>query len=146
MKLQKRLAAAVMKSSVHRVIFNENELPKIREAITKFDIKRLVKQGIITERPTQNTSKYHSRLLQKQKAKGRHRGFGSRKGRANARFNEKDAWISRIRVQRKLLFALKDKKFIDKKQFRDLYLKAKGGFFRSVNHVKLYAREQGIIK
>ena len=35
--------------------------------------------------------------------KGRHSGFGKRKGTANARTNQKELWIQRMRVLRRLL-------------------------------------------
>jgi ribosomal protein L19E len=37
---------------------------------------------------------------------------------------------------------LKEKKIIDDKLYRELYLKSKGGFFRSKRHIKIYLEER----
>ena len=44
----------------------------------------------------------------------------------------------KIRNQRKFLKELKDKKIINKKVGSDLRSKAKGGFFRSKRHIKIF--------
>ena len=41
---------------------------------------------------------------------------------------------------------LREKEIIEKKVYRDLYLKSKGGFFRSKRHLKLYIDEHGLKK
>ena len=38
------------------------------------------------------------------------------------------------------------KKMLDNEGYRELYLKAKGGYFRSKRHVKLYIDEHSMIK
>ena len=40
---------------------------------------------------------------------------------------------------------LKDKGLLDNKNYKELYLKAKGGFFRSERHLKTYINERGLI-
>jgi len=146
MKLQKKLAAAILKSSPHRIKLDVNELDKIKEAITKADIKSLIKQGLIKEKQIKGKGNFHSRKKKVQKRKGRQKGPGSRKGKASARANPKDVWMNKIRAQRKLLKLLKEKGIILEKEFRGLYKKAKGGFFRSKRHIKLFIEEQGLIK
>lgn len=46
--------------------------------------------------------------------KGRHTGYGKRKGTANARLPEKIIWIRRTRVLRRMLKKYRDAKKIDK--------------------------------
>lgn len=146
LKLQKRIAAGIMKCSHQRVHFDTDKLSDIKEAITKADIRGLVKRKVITELPMQGISKGRARKTQQQKQKGRQRGFGSRKGRSTARNNPKASWMNKIRAQRSFLKELKSKELISIPDFHSLYLKAKGGFFRSVGHIKLYATEHDMFK
>ena len=50
----------------------------------------------------------------------------------------------RIRGQRALLNELSEKNLISRKTYRDLRQRAKGGFFRSVRHIKLYLTENSL--
>lgn len=146
MNVQKRLAAQVMKCSPHNVVFDTENLEDIEEAITKEDIRELVRKGIITKRPLKNTSRYHARKIRIQKSKGRRKGYGSRKGKNTTRTSPKLAWMNKVRLQRGLLKNLKAKGLLNSKVFRELYLKSKGGFFRSKRHMMLYIREKIIAK
>jgi large subunit ribosomal protein L19e len=142
--IQRRLAAQILKCSPHRIRFDTERLSDIKEAITNTDVQSLIKQGAITRLKIQGHSNARRKQRAKQVAKGRLRGHGKRKGRANARANTKDAWISRIRIQRALLFRLRERNKITDENFRALYNKAKGGFFRSERHVKIYCEEQNL--
>jgi len=145
-KVQKRLAAQVLKCSKKRVIFDVDNLEDIKEAITKVDIGSLIKQGVIKERPIKGISKFRTRKNKIQKRKGRQSGAGSRKGKKTARLPKKRIWINKIRIQRRFLKELKDKKVIVTKDYFDLYNKSKGGFFRSKRHIKVYLEEHKLIK
>ncbi|MEM4617014.1 MAG: 50S ribosomal protein L19e, partial [Archaeoglobaceae archaeon] len=58
-----------------------------------------------------------------------------------ARMPRKRLWIIRIRAIRRRLKELKRNGQIDKKTYRLLYRKAKGGEFRSVAHLNAYVEE-----
>ena len=146
MKLQKRLAASVLNCSGKRVWFNPENLSDIKEAITKFDIRNLIKKGVIARIPTKGVSRFRARRTKVQKRKERRKGSGSRKGSARARLKPKKFWINAVRAQRELLKRLRGRGLISKKDFQSLYKKSKGGFFRSVRHIKLYIQEQDMIK
>ena len=145
-KIQKRLAAQILKSSENDIWLDSNRLDEIKEAITKADIKSLIKDKAIKARKIRGISRYRVRKRKKQKSKGRRSGFGSIKGRKGARLSQKKGWINHIRVQRVFLQNLRDKDVIDKSSYRSLYMKSKGGFFRSKRHIKVYMQEHGIIK
>lgn len=138
---QKRLAAAVMKCSEKRVEFDVEQLDTISEAITKEDIRRLVKDGAIIRKPVKGISRVRANKRIVQRRKGRQQGHGTRKGTSNARTPEKRIWINRIRSQRRLIAELKEQGTIGPESYRDLYRKAKGGFFRSRRHINLYIDE-----
>ena len=144
--LQKRLAAAVLKSSKNRVRFNPTRLEQIKEAITKFDIRRLAAEGSISVSQEKGVSRVRARHRQVQRGKGRQKGHGSRKGKQNARLSCKETWINRIRLQRRFLAELKSGEYLDNATYNMLYKKAKGGFFRSKRHIKLYIEEHNLVK
>lgn len=145
LKIQKKLASSIMKGSKKRVRFNEERLPEIKEAITKYDIKALIADGAITEIPKRGISRGRARLAHIQRTKGRQRGQGSRKGKKTARSPQKREWINKIRLMRSFLTELKEKDLITNKIFRELYLKSKGGFFRSKRHLKIYITENKLV-
>ena len=62
------------------------------------------------------------------------------------RYKKKKDWTNRIRLQRELLKLLKKNKQITPAAFKSLYRKAKGGFFRSKRHLKLYMQENKLLK
>jgi len=145
MMLQKRLASGILKCSPKRISMDPARLAEIKEAITKADMRNLIKTGAITAAPKRGVSRSRARKT-KQKLRKRHRGPGSKKGTKNARLPKKTAWINRIRIQRRFLKELKGQNVIDNKKYRELYMKCKGGFFRSKRHIQLYLTELNIIK
>jgi len=141
LSIQKRLAGSVLGCSPSKIILDNERLEEIKEAITKADIRALISKGAITRKPVKGASKWRARRNRKQKVKGGKTGHGSRKGKAGARSPKKRNWINKIRAQRDLLKILKDKKVIGNTTYRMLYMKSKGGFFRSRRHIKLYITE-----
>ena len=143
---QTKLAADVLNCSKKKVWLDPERLDDIKEAITKVDIRSLIKERVIRKKQTNAISRARARKILKQKRKGRQKGQGSRKGKRTARLSKKRAWINKIRAQRNLLNELRDTKKISNKEYRELYSKAKGGAFRSKRHILLYIQEQGLKK
>lgn len=146
LKIQKRLAARILKSSKGNICLDSDRLEEIKEAITKTDIKSLIKDKAIKCKKIRGISKFRIRKAKAQKRKGRQRGPGTKKGSLNAKISKKRRWINHIRIQRKFLQNLRDKKVIDRSIYRSLYMKSKGGFFRSKRHLKGYMKEHAFIK
>jgi large subunit ribosomal protein L19e len=146
LKTQTRIAAEVLKCSPKRVYFSPDHLEQIKEAITKQDIRELVKANIIQKKQVKGVSRVRARKIIVQKRKGRRRGQGSRKGKKTARLPKKEVWKTKVRAQRALLRKLKGSSKISTADYGVLYRKSKGGFFRNLNHMKFYLKERGIIK
>jgi len=146
LSLQKRLAASVLKCSEKRVSLDPKRLEDIKEAITKTDIRLLVGEGAIKGMQKKGVSRVRANKLKRQKSKGQRKGKGSKKGKATAHLSKKERWMKTIRAQRKFLEEIKEKKLVTPTIFKGLYRKSKGGYFRSINHIKLYLKENKLIK
>lgn len=144
LKVQKTIAAKVFKVSPKKVKFDTDSLDKIKESITKQDIKDLIKEGVITKLQNKGVSRVRANYIQKQKVKGKRKGLGSRKGKKTARLKDKVKWMNKVRSLRKHLTSLKEKEKIIEGSYRNLYRKIKGGFFRSKAHMNLYLNEHDI--
>lgn len=146
LKVQKRIAAVLLKTSPKKVKIDSSRGDDLKEAITKRDIRGLIKEKAIVKSKKQQKSRSGARKIKKQKRKGQRKGAGSRKGKINSRLSKKDRWIIKIRAQRKLIKELREKKEITTKVYGELYRKTKGGFFRSRRHINLYLEEHGLKK
>jgi len=146
MKLQKRLAAQEMNCGPGRVRFDPTQLKEIKEAITTFDVRRLINKGTIYKVQEQGVSRARAKVRANQRKKGRQTGHGSRKGREAARLPPKLTWIRGVRAQRALIQRMRERELITNDTFKDTYAKIKGGFFRSTNHIKIFLEENDLIK
>lgn len=147
--LQKRLAASILKCSTKRIKIDNSSvegLAEVKEAITKQDVSRLIGLGKIFKVQKSGVSRGRARVNQSQRRKGRQMGIGSRKGRSTARLDPKTTWIQTCRSQREFAKILRDKKHITHDNYREIYAKIHGGFFRSVRHIKSFAKEKGMMK
>jgi len=146
LKTQKRIAADVLKSGLGRIKFDNTRLNEIKEAITKSDIRRLIGMGAISLKQKHGISSFRANKIRLQKRKGKRKGPGSRKGTRHARLGRKRRWIQKVRVQRKFLRMLKEKKLISTKTHLEIYKMIKGNVFRSKRHMKLYLGENKLFK
>jgi len=146
MKTQRRLAADILDISPKHIKFDPEQLEQVEDAISRQDIRDLIDEGVITKKHRDHQSRSKAKHKKKQKSKGRRRGKGSIKSGTNARQPRKQTWMNKIRAQRKLLKQLKENNRIENKTYRNMYRKAKGGYFRSKRHIKLYLEQNELFK
>jgi large subunit ribosomal protein L19e len=146
LKAQKRIAAEILKCGENRVYFDPYLIEEIKMAITRDDIRNLIKEGIIQKKYKKGISKYRKNLNHERKKKGRASGLGKRKGTKHARSPKKEGWMKRIRPQRRELKKLRDRKLITTATYRKLYKNAKGGMFNNVAQMHRYIKEKELIR
>ena len=146
MNNKKKLAAKILKTSSKKVKFAADALEDIKKAITRSDLRGLIATKKITKSKANHHSRAGARKIAAQKRKGRRKGAGSKKGSKHSIVSKKEKWMNKVRSQRKFIKELNDKELLSKKDYRSLYVKVKGGYFRTVRHIKLYITEQNMIK
>lgn len=149
LRKQKQLAARTLGVSTKRIKLNlttPESKKEVKELISREAVKELVSEKIIVKVPKKGNSRTRANLILAQKKKGRRSGHGARRGTANARFGEKDKWIIKIRALRNVLKEFKDAGRLESSSYRDLYMKAKGNFFRNKRHMILFIEQNKLLK
>jgi len=131
LRLQKRLAATVLKCGKKRVWIDPNETNEVALANSRKNIKKLFKDGLIMKRQVGMHSRSRCKRVHEAKRKGRHQGHGKRRGTKNARMPSKILWMRRQRVLRRLLKKYREAKKITKDIYHFFYLHAKGNLYKN---------------
>jgi len=143
---QRRVAATLLKCGVHRVWIDPNRTEDIATAVTRDDVRNLIKSGSIQAKQKQGISRGRIRFVQAQKKKGKRKGQGSRKGGKYARFPKKRRWISTIRPIRTRLRELREQQIIDRNVYRKFYMYSKGGMFKNKGHLMSHLKAENLLK
>ncbi len=125
LRKKKELAARILKVGKERIIFSQQRLNEIKEAITKQDIRDLKRDGAITVREISGRRKN----VNKRKS----RGPGKVKKRVNKR---KRDYIVLTRKLRAHIKDLRNRGKIQQDKTDNLRKKIRNKFFRSKSHLK----------
>ncbi|MEM0168291.1 MAG: 50S ribosomal protein L19e [Metallosphaera sp.] len=147
LELQKRLAADIKRVGKGRVKIPPESVDEVEGALTRDEIRNLIKEGkIIILSSRRNSRGRVNKRRKSRKSKGEGRKRGSRKGTKGARESRKDKWVSKIRKIRRYIKWLRDNGVIDRGTYRMLYMKSKGGTFKSLSDVKVLLKQMGKVK
>jgi large subunit ribosomal protein L19e len=143
---QKILAAKAAGVGIERVVLVPERIEEIKDAITKADIRTLIKSGAIKILNTRTPSRGRAKVRHAQKLRGRRRGSSRRKGASGARTPTKRAWINKIRLMRSTLKSLREQDKLSLQDYHQVYRRAKGGFFRDRGHMLFYLKQNKLLK
>ena len=146
LKNQRRMAAQMLKCGLGRIHIDPEGIEAVAEAVTRQDVRTLIKDGVIKKKQKRGISSGRIRHLRQQKAKRKRKGHGSRKGPKYARTPKKREWIRTIRPMRHELRTMREQGVITPNIYRKYYLKAKGGLYRSRAHLRAQMESDGALK
>lgn len=144
LKSQRRIAASILNVGMNRVWIDPERREDVELAITRSEIRRLIHEGAIKAAPIKGESRWRARALKEKRRKGLMRGPGTRKGGRYATMSRKSRWMDKIRAIRKRLRLLRARRIITPTTYRELYLKAKGGEFKSISDMERYISQRGL--
>ncbi len=143
---QRRMAASILKCGVNRVWIDSNRTEDVANAVTREDVRDLIKSGLIRSKQKHGASRSRIKHAMAQRKKGKRKGQGSRKGAKYARYPKKQRWISTIRPIRAQLREYRDQNIIDRRVYRKYYLYAKGGMFKNKGHLRTHLKAENLLK
>lgn len=131
----KRLASDLLHAGVNRVHIRPDSVARAEEALTRSDVRGLIKEGIVYLTPVKGRRKV---------VRGRRRREGSIRG-VFSRADRKKAWMAKVRSQRKLLRTLLEEKKLDRAFRRAVYHKIKSGTFRNKAAMQAYLQDNHML-
>ncbi len=138
------MAAEILKIGETRIWIDPDKIEDVEGAITREDIKRLIREKAIHPIEKKGVSRARARVLHEKKKKGLRKGSGSRTGSPEARVSRKERWMMKIRALRKRLRELRENHLITESTYRRLYIMAGSGSFESVKELERYIDAQSL--
>ena len=129
----RRLAAEILDVGENKIRISPDGLKDAEGALTRSDVKGLIEKGIV--------SRVKSKGRASTKKMGR-RGHGHRRG---AVISGKDAWMMKVRSQRKFLRQLISTGALKPESKRAVYDKVKSVIFRNKKAMLVYLKENKLV-
>lgn len=133
-----------MKIGEGRVWIDPERIDYVEAAITREEIRKLVREGVIKSLPEKGVCRVRARILKEKRKKGLRRGPGGKSGPARSKISKKEAWINRIRPIRKRLNELKESRAISESAYRKMYDISESGAFKSKAELERYIRTHNL--
>jgi large subunit ribosomal protein L19e len=133
-----------MKIGEGRVWIDPERIDYVEAAITREEIRKLVREGVIKSIPKKGVCRVRARVLKEKRKKGLRRGPGGKSGPARSKISKKQAWINRIRPIRKRLSELKDTRAISESAYRKMYDMSESGVFKSKAELERYIQTKNL--
>lgn len=131
---KRRMASQVLGVGRNRIRFNESAGDSLEDAITRGNIRALIKDGVIWTVQKKGISRGRVRAAKRRPTK-RGRTAGRREGAKYSRTTKKERWMLKVRALRKRLKVLRDRGEITNELFRRIYRIVGGGQVRSIRHM-----------
>ncbi|MDD5339880.1 MAG: 50S ribosomal protein L19e [Candidatus ainarchaeum sp.] len=129
----RRLAADILHVGENKIRISPDSLKEAEGALTRVDVKGLIDKGIITKLKPQGRASTR---------KKERRSVGKRRG---IMMEPKDAWMMKVRAQRRLLRTLTADGALKKGTKRSVYGKVKSGIFRNKRAMLIYLKDNGLV-
>jgi large subunit ribosomal protein L19e len=140
LRKKRELIARILGVGLNRVRFEPDKLDDIADAITREDMRSLVKSGTIWTVKLRGISR--ARAEKKLKTRRKHgTSAGSKKGKKTARVGKKVVYVKRTKAMRRHLKILKARNEINRETFWALYKRIRGGNVRSLSHLRELAKQ-----
>jgi len=130
----RRMAADILGVGERKIRFHTDSLSRIKEALTRTDVRERIDEGIIYALPRKGRRKKE----RKRRSSAARRGFSAR--------TRKKEWMRRIRAQRRYLVQLLREGQVEAGHKRSLYRKVKSGIFRSKQAFRTYLEENQLLR
>lgn len=138
----KRVAGQLLNRGESKVRVNPVAIEDVKKAITRDDVRKLIKDGAIYAVKEKKNTSARSKVLKIKRQEGRRRGIGKRKGTPKARKGM--TWEKKARAQRFVIKELKAMKKLDTKNFNELYGLIKGNSFPDKASLIRHIKDTGI--
>lgn len=129
----KRLAAEILNVGLNKIRFDPAKINEASGVTTREDVAKLIESGVVKKLPFKGRDST---------AKRRRRSSAHIRGKT---FSDKEAWMKKIRSQRKFLTSLFTEKAITREVKNSTYGKIKSGIFKNKKAMLLYLKDNSLI-
>ncbi len=120
LRKKRELISRILGLGLNRVRFEPDKLEDVGDAITREDMRSLIKNGTVWTVKEKGTSRARAEAKRKTRHK-RGLASGSKKGKKTARTGKKEVYVAKVRSLRRHLRVLKDRNDISREVYWVMY-------------------------